>query len=305
MHSRLTKGTLIVIGWQLIAPALAQADDSLLKAGQRYFDLHEYSSAEEFFRVASQSQPPSAEAHYWYATTLAKRFRGSDAVIEYQRCLDLNPSPLMASYCRAALAGYGVAANSKRQGVPVRQNNLVEDKRAGDAASASARIQDQVDAERSRLHNIGQFAANEKQQEGALFAARYLARGNSVTQELLKKPPLERPTTTRINQIDIYYKEMADRETRMANDSAAAINREYQNRQNALSDSANSLQEQLSAAPTAHTTTLLQPLGTNIYVRNYEPIGPLNDDDDIIIPPMKARAEKFNPQKSTEQPKQP
>ncbi|HEY9790081.1 MAG TPA: hypothetical protein V6D22_06775 [Candidatus Obscuribacterales bacterium] len=309
MHSRLVRGTLIVLCWQLLAPGLAWADDALLQAGQRYFQRHDYSSAEEFFRVASQSQPPTAEAHYWYATTLAKRFRGSDAVIEYERCLALHPSALIADYCRAALAGYGVATSGTPQLVaprrvsgwsvgthsaPVQPIKLSQNPRALDAASASARIRDEVGAEQRRLHDAAQFAATEKQLEGAEFAARYMDKIPRSTQQLLKQPGLI-AVPGQVNRRDIYYEEMADRETRRARDSVSAIDHEYHDRQDGLAASAENLQEQLTASPSAHTSTLLQPLGTNIYVRNYEPIGPAVDDEPVFIAPMKAHAEKLHP----------
>ena len=52
-----------------------------MQAGQRCLSQHRFAEAAEYFRVASESQPNNAELHYWYATALAKEFKGQMAMV--------------------------------------------------------------------------------------------------------------------------------------------------------------------------------------------------------------------------------
>src|SRR5579883_1585797 len=65
---------------------------------------------ENHYRALLSRNPQDATSHYYMANYLAKRMRAQEAIREYRTALSLSPNGPVATYCREALAAYGVSS---------------------------------------------------------------------------------------------------------------------------------------------------------------------------------------------------
>jgi tetratricopeptide (TPR) repeat protein len=273
--------------WGFVAIQSARADYSqeLMQTGRRCFEQGRYSEAEEYFRVASESPASSAEAHYWYANALAKRFKGSQAMAEYNVCLRLNPQPLVAEYCRKALAGYGVVRSNALLPVQtaaaanVVMPNVVPTnfgsplspapKERRKVAQAARRVAEQsVDAV-DRLRDAGDSSLAIKDTDTYMRLAKVDAHahcaGASFTNGTTGAIPL--------NDAARYYGRLENNILDHAALDSMQTALSNEQREQGLQISARNLQDLLGSPPTQASTVIIQPLGTNLYVRNYQTFG--------------------------------
>lgn len=262
--------------------AFADTADPTIALGRAHYEARDYAAAEQCFQRAAEMNFDDPEAHYWYATVLAVRMKGSQAIAEYKRCLSLNPPPPIAAYCRQALAAYHarvpayqrvVEARRKQPAVPV--DAEVHQPPDPERQRAADRIVNDLTSDMQRLQWHYNQAETLKQLDGQRRADRLVEEGDRITRDMKYSgqstgvPGYRVPcSVSQLNRIQEEYKQRAQAAQDLASQDAQAIHDQLLQRQSSLAESAANLQDQLTA-PLTPNGAVLQPLGSNLYVRNY------------------------------------
>jgi tetratricopeptide (TPR) repeat protein len=291
---------------------MAQTSDPSITLGRSYFEAGNYAAAEDCFKRAAQMNFDSPEAHYWYATALAKRMKGPQAIKEYRACLALGPEPVLASYCTQALAAYHApippgfigTAPSKPASAHAAPAATQDEQFDIQRRQASARIDDNTAADIGRLKERDTQWQTTKEQEAAQAGERLREEGRRKVARMESEGyigshgELKQYTPQELNRVKEEYEHKAMYAQDVVQREAQSAHQHMNERQSALSESAANLQNQMFQSPNGRSPSL-QPLGTNLYVRNYLVSGQDQPDDNSKsnAPPARAVAQSLTPGK--------
>jgi hypothetical protein len=135
----------------------------------------------------------------------------------------------------------------------------------------AAKVRNDIDAQTTRLRYLRSSADNE--------AARIIKEGSQHVNEMrraytsVKGEKIPTFTSEQIQAAEDEYNERARQASAAGTRSATAAELDYNARQRSLAESARNLQDQLMEKPSTADSIILQPRGTNLYVRNYLIVG--------------------------------
>ncbi len=129
-----------VAGLAVMAVLAACSKSELLAGGKLHFTQGRYEKALELFQKAVAEKPLNAEAHLWYARSLAQLERDEEAVAELRKALELDveQKPMVDNTYQSFWSErYRSAVKFVEDGEAARQK--------GNAAEATTQLQQAVD----------------------------------------------------------------------------------------------------------------------------------------------------------------
>jgi hypothetical protein len=158
-------------------------------------------------------------------------------------------------------------------------------------SAAVNRIDEQTAEEHRNFEHLSSITASSYSSRGDAAAAAVLKEGDAVVKQMKsatittqtnEKIPLYTPAE--IAAKDDYYKQLAATTKRNYDEQSANFTKLWDDRRRALDEAAVNLKDQLTSKPTYHDSAILQPVGTNLFVRNYQPAGIIDPADAHAVP---------------------
>jgi tetratricopeptide (TPR) repeat protein len=283
------KTLILALGIALAIPVSVQAENMSNKSvAERYLDQgrlelrHGHNEAAEMsYRRAALINPIDPMPHYLLANLLARSDRHLDAIAEYKASLRLDPTGLVSSYCRQALAAYNLTAfadaaspRSDEYVPPPPRTKLETAFDMIDREAQSEKERDQLFA--SRLGTTATRGAEWKAREIQMNAQADIANMYANPGWGVRSSSRYHSSTATISELDARARRIqkdaddkAAAEAALAKDKAdnhAAWARE---RQYEIDRTAGNLKQQLTERPSDFGFDLA-PAGTGLYVRNYK-----------------------------------
>jgi hypothetical protein len=162
--------------------------------------------------------------------------------------------------------------------------------------AAVDRISQQTAAEHRNLDRLSSAGGASFKSGGDAAAAAIVAEGERAVKQMRSATfttqfgeRLPFFSQAEIAEKQQYFKELAETTRRNYNQQSELFARSCDDRRHALDDAAANLKDQLTSQPTNHNSAILQPVGTSLYVRNYQPAG-IMDPVDAYAAPVRAAA---------------
>jgi hypothetical protein len=163
-------------------------------------------------------------------------------------------------------------------------------------SAAVSRIDKQTAEEHRNFEQLSGIATSAYRGRGDAAAATIMKESDVVIKQMKsatfttqtnEKMPLYTPSE--IAAKEDYYKQLAASTKRNYDEASGQLAKFWDGRRQALDEAAVNLKDQLNSKPTYHDSAILQPVGTNLFVRNYQPAG-IIDPADAHAVPMRAAA---------------
>jgi tetratricopeptide (TPR) repeat protein len=238
------------------------------------YRMGRYMQAATKLKVATQSEPTNAYAHYYLANALVRTGEHERAAEEYRVCYMLDPRGGVSTYCAAALTGYNKPVptqndirafyNTVGGGMGVALSNIRKQ-----VQSAQTKISRQVEGPATRALKDGtheeQLVDNYTRER--IEAVRY---EQAINRNPRLGPEYFAEKERVINEAARDEKERIRREAR---EVAARYRRLGEQRQKMLDEVAHDLERQMTEKPGKNGVRLLAE-GTDLYVRRYATVPP-------------------------------
>jgi len=250
----------------------ASADTQIMTQGIREYAAGDYANAAGHLGAALSTDFNNAKLHYYLASAYSHLNQRDDAVREYRIAYALQPDGEVGEYAKVALKALGASTSEKKQDDP-----------PPGAANAQAKappgpndpyvdhtmnsLQQQAEKEKSLRTDGAQAAANNAEKTGkdvvqrtqndAADAYRRFSRSGHPYPVTL--PP---DVSRQLDSMKHMYDTQKNNYLNSAQQEAQEIQKTSQNLQSLLNDK-----------PKPGETKLI-PQGTNLFIRNYEPVKP-------------------------------
>jgi tetratricopeptide (TPR) repeat protein len=230
-----------------------------------------YTQAAAYFKLACAKEPASPDAHYYYANTLAYLRDGRNAIIEYQNCLRSHPSGVEAEYARAALEAYNAQ-------IPISQTYSPQ----MEARSLPGALE-QTFQQAERLANRVAFAdgtsIDNMQDSGSTYAADISQAGIQTVSDMesayvtgpagsCDRQPVY--SAAEIEEARQYYANYAASVQQATATGTRLAQQNLADKERKLQNTIANLQDQLATPMPSNGGVRLSPVGTNLYIRNYQ-----------------------------------
>lgn len=248
-----------ILAYSFALPAMYAAMSNDITNGVVAYNKGWYSTALYYLTLAEPLYPNNALVHYYRANALARLTRVPEAMTEYAKTVDLAPNSKIGSYAKSALQ----AACNLNNNVNADQQTSTQDEllQQGNALSSSV-MQSAKERKDTRL-TYGKQQYNNIQQTEQIEVDRMNNTGFNIDGAWIE--------CYTPDDIAAYKQQEALKEQHVlysAQYDAKAIASRAGQRSNAIKSSAAALAQQLSD-PSSNDGTKLNPLDTNLYVRNY------------------------------------
>lgn len=264
-----------------------------------------YQSAIRNLTAVCAEAPHNGLAHYYLANCYLNVSDKDRAIVEYSTALNNTQDAAIQMYCRKAIASLSPATP---KGVPTLGGvsppiPLPASFDRGLQASAVRKITEQSLVEKQRLERIGNIAADQVGTQTKSRAAQLRRDGESLADRMSRElvqgtTDVPKYSKTQVAAVRAWYEEQAkDAEVHGQKTSDTMVGTATK-RQKAINESAESLRSQLSRTPGLADSTALEPLGTNLFVRNYQPISRMLENTPPATPAL-GKAESISPKSAT------
>lgn len=301
---------------EVAAPSAAPKEPAsgAREEGLEHYKAGRFHHAEVYLRVAVTETPGDAMLHYYLANSLVYIKKHEDAIAEYRKCFNLDPSGPFAQYCRKALAAYRLQVPDapvqtqpskvadttdgadEEKVIPVQTlaDKYSSKKKtrtpAGNTADTSvnraiSEIRRQADLAKSRHRSDAETLSTFALRSGELEVTRIEENARIEIDRIMNPPPivgrgfnplLFNPELQKQRAAEV--RRQADEAVKVARGLAQEKSESYkrwsQQKEFELDEVAANLERQLHERSLPGTPRLSH-VGTGLYVRNYDsPIGP-------------------------------
>ena len=253
----------------------AHAND--LSRGEEAYAQGDFKQALSLFDKVLSQQADNAVALYYRANTLTKLGLNTQALLDYEQAYKLAPSQTMRDYCLTAISSL-----QNNSGLPVlsQTSSSSHINKRGPKSFALSRSLDQIQLEtaldRVRIVDTGELVAQDftlKQQLKVAEMQRETERNLQQMRDAFYYDQFgNKQTTYSALQIQRYQQERQQEQEALAQSIKQNVQNQTlssQRRAALTQQSANNLESQL-AGGSLPDGVKLDPLGTNLYVRNYD-----------------------------------
>jgi hypothetical protein len=319
MLGRFALLSFVCLSSNFVGAQLCRADeDANLARGLENYHKQQFLPAIRDLDLVCARDPRHSVAHYYLANCFLKIDDKQRAIEEYKLALNFSRDAKIVEYCRRALLTLCSADSRFEHGLerPVLAGTTIKvplpqtfDERHGN--DALRRISQQAEAERNRLEHKKILVTSHASQR-FIADAQKLRKEGEIVEQNMKSDVTIRPVVDGVNKRVVRYEfpnytneQIADKKAWYENEAkrieargkqhAANISESLVRQQRGLHESAESLRSQLMRTPSLADSTAIEPLGTNLFVRNYQPISRLLEN----IPPVhpaRAYTESVHPQ---------
>ena len=245
-------------------PALALTD---FQRGNELYAKGQYQAAVDAYVDAICATPKSYIPHYQLGNTYLKLGRLQEAQTEYEMCLEMYPDATTKAHTRKALAYITGSPRGKAAVVPSSEDNLV--KLDQDLALAADRML-RADKNRIDRHRLAIEKAGVRESE------RIKANAKAQLEELRANSPtygVDWEKDDRVGMLPLEFEQAMHERTEanvkkaieLANEKAKSLP------ESRAADTADGLRSQIYNR--GNSNVRLSPVGTNVYVRNYQTSG--------------------------------
>lgn len=268
--------------------ACAQAAADPLQQAQQQYSVDKFDAANASCDLVLKHSPANAVAHYLKGNCLVKLNRLSEAINEYGAAEKLTPNSMVASYCRSAKASIA-AVNLKSKSNEKANESTVSDV---DSDSEDSTPSDRQTLAGSSTAKVPPGTLETIRKQAALAHKRALEMGkaeadgerswsenaaNSMREKAERA--LSQPKGSN-EAISVSPEEAAAIRARASADGdrlrsigkwrASIAEQESKEKADEIDQQAQNLQERLlDERKSPYTTVKLNPVGTNLYIRNY------------------------------------
>lgn len=255
----------------LCEPCLA--DPNFMKLGVSEYHAGDFANAAGHLGAALATDYNNATLHYYLANSYLRLNQRDGAIREFRIAYALQPSGALAQYSKTALAQLGADVVSGSQSGETKAGEGKPADKAGPAADASydkavAALKEQSNKESSLRSGVGQSAAETLAKRGGEvikqtkdemlnnIPQRYNRRTGTTYQTNLPSD-----SQSQLDSMRKYYDAQKSKYLESSAQSAKEIQKSSENLQSLLNDK-----------PKPGEAKLV-PAGTNLYIRNYQPVG--------------------------------
>ncbi len=258
----------------LVTPAWAQADS--LSYGKIEYARGDYQKALSYFDKTVSQQPNNATALYYRANTLIKLGLRTQALLDYQKAYQFADSPLMQDYCQTALSS--LASNT---GISALHNNSIPNQSIDQSkrlqiSQSLGTIQLQSALDKVRIVDTSELLAQDYTMKQQIKLAEMHRETEKNLQDMRDASYYDQYGTKRqvysSLQVQQYGEQRQQQEEALAQTIQKSVQGQTtlaQRRAQLTQQSAQNLESQL-VGTSSPDGIKLDPLGTNLYVRNYD-----------------------------------
>lgn len=289
--SALFLGFIIALCSQLTAVAsIAEMDP--FDEGVRHFNACRFTHAANSFEEALLRRPKDPYIHYYLANALVHMRNHDRAAKHFQHCYQLDPFGPVSGYCRQALKLYrkpipadpdvftNVPSKPPANVAPVAPSigtlRMVEQQ----AQAEKLRHKDYAESMAMGIRGGAENKARQIREDGELAAKKILHEPVPIVGSGFHPIGFLEDRRERAEQVRKQAEENARRVREMAEDQVAEYKTWSEQKEKSLDEAAVSLQSQLKSSPVAGSVKL-KPVGTSLFVRNYESSNPGKPAPDV------------------------
>jgi tetratricopeptide (TPR) repeat protein len=282
----------VCLSWTLLyvpATAAVAATPSNLDRAQRFYAAGDAANALKTLDLVIRTNPSDATAQYLKANCLVKLARLPEAISSYSLAERLSPKSMIAEYSRTArmridsmLAARNAQVTQATQAAQAEESSTADDDTTAPAKNNSLPpgtielIRKQAALARASAAQTGAAEAENERQK-ASFQVKTVQervermsglRGNSSNEPVALSPQELEAARSQATAATERLKQLGDMKATIKEQEAQAKQDEIQNQ-------ANNLEDQLvNDRPHQISQVKLNPVGTNLYIRNYSSAHP-------------------------------
>ncbi|MDZ4834884.1 MAG: hypothetical protein SGJ27_13985 [Candidatus Melainabacteria bacterium] len=249
----------VISGLCIGAPAFAATD---FDRGSDLYAKGQFQAASDAFIDAICKNPKAYPAHYALANSYMKLGKSGEAQTEYEMCLEMYPDQKTKSNCQKALLYLN--GSTKALAIPASGDGSGQlgSKLAAEGERRAAQAQAVADRQKASIEKNAQKSA-ERYKDHAKAQIESM-KANSSWWTLDREAGTMVPVIGGAEQAAIEMGDkLAEHAVNSAKTKAASVQPSL-----GTTDATDGLRSQLNAS--GHSSVRLSPVGTNVYVRNYE-----------------------------------